>query len=289
MKLAMSVALLLGALPARAADPCQELAKAVDLSRSPADDRRVFCRYAKDLVVGACCQSSLYECLQAHPDCAQAKALAVEGLGSISSGATEEKALAAASGYVDLLPWAKRTKLDLAGAPCRGNGPITVAEFSDFDCPHCAYSQGSVDKLLRERTDVRVCVLAFPIHAHSLLAAAAALYAQGQGKYWDLSQLVYASQEAREGLDAGPYVDQIVGMGTVVDLDEKALRAAVKGGAALDLAKAQSDQAHKLGLEGTPTFFVDGRKLDQIGFPLLQAAVADEADWRKAHPPPAGQ
>jgi protein-disulfide isomerase len=281
--------LLLAAVPARADEPCQELAKAVDFSRSPTDDRRVFCTYAKDLVVGSCCQSSLYDCLEKHPDCAQGKALATVGQGSIASGETEEKALAAATRYLDVLRWAKRSKLDLAGAPCRGSGPITVAEFSDFDCPHCAYSQGTVDKLLEERPDVHLCVLAFPIHPHSHLAAAAALFAAKQGKYWEMSHALYSTQEAREGIGEDAYVDQLVGVGKGVGLDDKALRAALKDSPELDLAKAQGAQARKLDIQGTPTFFVDGRMLDQIGLPLLQAAVADEVDWRKSHPPPAGR
>jgi protein-disulfide isomerase len=260
------------------------LAKAVDLSKSPADDRRVFCGYAKDLVVGSCCQSSLYDCLQAHPDCAQAQALAIVGLGSIASGETEEKALAAATRYLDVMPWAKRVKVDLTGTPCRGDGPITVAEFSDFDCPHCAYSQGTVDKLLAQHSDAHLCVLAFPIHPHSHLAAAAALFALAHGKYWEMSKALYASQEARVGLEEAAYVDQLAGIAKEVGLDEKALRAALQDSPQLDLAKAQGEQAKKLDLQGTPTFIVDGRKLDQIGFPLLQAAVADEADWRKSHP-----
>lgn len=294
MREAIFAALLLASIPAKAALrseapvsgllPCQELSKAVDLSRSPQDNRRVFCRYAKDLVVGSCCQSSLYDCLQAHPDCAQGKALATVGLGSISAGDTEEKALAAATRYLDLLPWAKRAKLDLTGAPCRGSGPITVVEFSDFDCPHCAYSQGTVDKLLEEHPDVHLCVLAFPIHAHSPLAAAAALFALGHGKYWEMSHALYATQGDREGLEAPGYVDQLVGVGKSVGLDEKALREALKSGPQLDAARAQGEQARKLAIDGTPTFFVEGRKLDQIGLTLLQAAVADEVDWRKAHP-----
>jgi protein-disulfide isomerase len=277
---------LLAALGAQAGEPCQELAKAVDLSKSPQDDRRVFCAYAKDLIVGSCCQSSLYDCLKAHPDCAQAQALATVGLGSIASGETQEKALAAATAYLDVMPWAKRAKLDLTGAPCRGDGPITVVEFSDFDCPHCAFSQATVDKLLAQRPNVHLCVLAFPIHPHSHLAAAAALFALGQGKYWEMSRALYSSQDSREGLDEAGYIDQLVSAGKGVGLDEKALRAALKDSPQLDLAKAQGEQAHKLDLQGTPTFIVNGRKLDQIGYQLLQAAVADEVDWLKAHPRP---
>ncbi|HUB08121.1 MAG TPA: thioredoxin domain-containing protein [Myxococcales bacterium] len=266
--------------------PCDELAKAVDLSMSPLDDRRVFCAYAKDLVVGSCCQSSLRDCLLAHPGCAQAQALAQVGLSTIATGATEEGALAAATHYLDLLPWQKRTKLDLGGAPGRGDGNITVVEFSDFDCPHCAAEQPAVDKLIARRPDVRLRVVAFPIHPHAELAAAAALYAAKSGKYWQMSQALYATQGAREGLGEDAYIDQLVDVGKSVGLDPKGLRAALHGGPELDLARAQGAQARALKLEGTPTLFVDGRQLDQLSLAFLTAAVGDEADYRKAHPPP---
>ncbi|MHB8419623.1 MAG: DsbA family protein [Myxococcales bacterium] len=266
--------------------PCAELGAAVDLSQSPLDDRRVFCGYAKDLVVGACCQSSLRRCLLSHPDCPRAQALARVGLGAISAGATEEGALAAATRYGGALPWSKRTRLDLGGAPCRGRGDITVVEFSDFDCPHCAAEQSAVDKLLASRPDVRICVLAFPIHPHAELAAAAALDAAKSGRYWQMALALYATQGAREGLGEEAYADQLVELGRTVGLDAKGLRAALQGGPELDLARAQGAQARALKLEGTPTLFVDGRPLDQIDLAFLKAAVADEAAYRKAHPPP---
>ncbi len=281
-----ALALSLPRLARADAGPCDELGKAVDFSMSPADDRRVFCKYAKDLVVGSCCQSSLHDCLVAHPDCAQGRVLAQVGLGTIATGATEEGALAAATHYLELLPWDKRTRLDLGGAPARGKGPITVVEFSDFDCPHCAVEQSAVEKLLAQRPDVQVRVLAFPIHPHADLAAAAALYAEKHGDYWQMSQALYATQEDREALGEDAYVDQLVSVGKKVGLDGKGLRAALHGGPELDLARAQGAQARALKLEGTPTLFVDGRLLDQLGPAFLAAAVADEADYRKAHPPP---
>ncbi len=278
--------LWLWAGPAAAdAAPCQELSKTVDLSSSPVDDRRVFCAYAKDLVVGACCQSDLHACLIAHPECPRAQVLARIGLDTIAGGAAEEKALAAASNYLGGLPWAKRAKIDLTGAPCRGAGPPTLVEFSDFDCPHCAYASTVLHDLVEKRPSLRFCVMAFPIHPHAELAAAAALFAARHGKYREMSRALYESQFGRVGLEEGPYVDQLVSVGHGVGLDAAALRAALKGGPELDLALAQRAQARALKLEGTPTFVLDGHVLE-LGVTQLGSAIDDEVAYRKAHPRP---
>lgn len=270
---------------ARADAPCAELAHAVNLASSPDDDRRVFCAFAKDLVVGSCCQATLHDCLVAHPSCARAQVLAQVGFAAIASGATEEAAAAAAAHYLDGLAWSKRHKIDLAGVPCRGRGPVTIEEFSDFDCPHCAYAQGILAKLAASHPNLRLCVLAFPVHAHSVLAAAAALWAAKQGRYWELAKALYATQDERETLDEPDYKAELVKVGAGLGLDPKGLRAALAGGPALELARAQGDAAKAMKLDGTPTFFLDGHRIDEAGLASLEAAIADEAAYRKAHPP----
>ncbi len=272
------------AAPARAEEPCAELSGAVDLSRSPRDDRRVFCTFARDLVVGSCCQSSLYDCLQKRPDCARARADALVGLADVAGGGTEESALAAATKYEQSLSLASRQKIDLTGAPCRGQGPVTLAEFSDFDCPHCALAQGIVDELLAARPATRLCVLQFPIHPHSMLAAAAALEAAREGRYWKMAKALFASQAEREGLGERPYVDELLQVAKGAGVDPKAVRAALAGGPALDLARAQKAEAERLKLDGTPSFFLDGRPLGVVSLPFFEAAVDDEIASRKKPP-----
>ncbi|MHB1843961.1 MAG: DsbA family protein [Deltaproteobacteria bacterium] len=278
--------LLLGSL-ARAAEPCDELSQSVDLSRSPTDDRRVFCTFARDLIVGSCCQSSLYDCLEKNPTCARARALALVGLSNITGGGTEESALAAATHYRDSLAWDARQKVALEGAQCKGGkGPKspTLVEFSDFDCPHCAVAQKMVEKLLASRPEVRLCVLQFSIHAHSLLAAAAALEAARAGRYWQMAKALFASQEEREALAEGPYVAQLADVAKEVGVDPLAVRKAALGGPALELAKAQRAEAERLKLDGTPSFFLDGHPLEVVSLPFFQAAVDDELAYEKQKP-----
>jgi protein-disulfide isomerase len=258
--------------------PCAELAKAVDLHDSPNDDRRVFCAFARDSVASGCCQSSLYDCLLQKPTCARGKVLAEVGRLVIASGGAEEKAVAAATAYEDSLVHGTREKIDLAGVPCKGPPKgLTLVEFSDFDCPHCALAAPIVEKLAKSHPGLRVCSMSFPLpmHKYSRLAAAAALYADTKGKYWQLSSALFARQSEREEASEAEYRAQLLKTGASLGLDAKGLSAAMEPGHFLDRVDAQTAQAHALKLDGTPYFFLDGRSLKDIPISSLGLAVED--------------
>jgi protein-disulfide isomerase len=281
MKRLLALCLVLSAGSARADEaPCAELAKAVDLRDSPADDRRVVCQFAKDTVAGGCCQSSLYDCVLKKPGCARGRVLAEIGRAIVATGGTEEKAMAAASAYEDALAHGKRVKIDLTGAPCRGpaKGP-TLVEFSDFDCPHCALAAPLVEKLAKSHPGLRMCSLAFPLpmHKNSRLAAAAALYADTKGKYWQMSAALFARQSEREDASDAEYRAQIMKIGESLGLDGKGLAAAIEPGPFLERADAQGFQASALKVDGTPYFFLDGLPLKDIPLGTLGAAIDDQA------------
>jgi protein-disulfide isomerase len=278
------------ALAQAAPPPCEELAAAADLKDLPNDDRRVFCAFAKDLIVEGCCRATLHECLKTKASCPRARMLAAVGRAAIGRGADEEAALAAAARYQAGLAWSKRKSLDLRTVPCRGAAAspttMTVVEFADFDCPHCAAVQALLDRLLEQNKDLRLCAIAFPLHPHSNLAAAAALFAQGQGKYWEMSGALFEGQSGRQELEEGPYIERLVEASKRLGIDGAKLRAALKEGSPdLDRARAQLALAKQLELEGTPSFFLDGRPLDYEG-PLLEPSIADEREFRKEHPQP---
>jgi protein-disulfide isomerase len=278
MRIGLLMALLAISATSRADDaPCAELAKVVDLHDSPSDDRRVFCGFARDTVAGGCCQSSLYDCLLNKPDCARGKVLAEVGRMVIASGGSEEKAVAAATAYED--SHGARAKIDLTGVPCKGStkGP-TLVEFSDFDCPHCALASPIVEKLSKTHPALRVCSMAFPLpmHKYARLAAAAALYADSKGKYWQMSAALFARQGEREEASEVEYRAQVVKIGTSLGLDAKGLNAAMDSGRYLDRIDAQAAQARALKLDGTPYFFLDGRNLKDVPLGALGAAVEDQ-------------
>jgi protein-disulfide isomerase len=284
MRIGFVVAFTVAALPAlisaRADDaPCAELAKIVDLRDSPNDDRRVFCAFAHDTVAGGCCQSSLYDCLLKKPSCARGKILAEVGRATIASGGSQEKAVASATAYEDSIAHGERVKIDLAGVPCKGPAKgLTLVEFSDFDCPHCALAAPLIEKLAKTHPGLRVCSLAFPLpmHKYSRLAAAVALYADSKGKYWQMSSALFAHQSEREEASEAEYRAQLLRIGASFGLDAKGLNAAMEPGRFLDRVDAQAAQARTLKLDGTPYFFIDGRSLKDVPLGSLGAAVDDQ-------------
>jgi len=152
-----------------------------------------------------------------------------------------------------------RVTLDLTGAPVRGPGDakVTVVVYSDFQCPFCAKGATRIhelEKMYGEKIRFAFKHLPLPFHPDAKLAAAAAIAAQRQGKFWELHDRLFADQRAldREGLVAqakaiGLNVSQFEG-----DLEDPGV-----------IAQVERDQteAKRFGINGTPTFFVNGRKI----------------------------
>lgn len=278
---------LLTSASARAADaPCSELAGAVNLSSLPSDDRRQFCQFTKDTVAGGCCQSSLYVCLKSKPTCSRSSILAEIGKAVIETGATEEKAVAAAAAYEDGFAIEKRNTIDPSKAPCEGpkNG-LVLAEFSDFDCPHCAVAAPLLQQLVAkgkgQGQGVRLCSFMFPLPGHhfSQLASAAALYADSQGKFWPMAEALFATQSDRAEVDEEAYKNQLLKLGKKIGLDPLALAGALKPGSSL-LEKVKDQQMLGIGLllQGTPSFFLEGHSLNGIPLSAFGTAIRDERE-----------
>jgi protein-disulfide isomerase len=151
-----------------------------------------------------------------------------------------------------------RTSLDLQGAPSRGpeQAPVTIVEFSDFHCPFCRGVQPTLDRVLKTYGGkVRLVFLHLPIdqlHPTARKAAEAAWCAQQQGKFWPYHDRLYDL-----GNDAS--VAALSKLAGEVGLEMKAFEACTASTAARDGVDRDLNQAEKLGLSATPTFFINGR------------------------------
>jgi protein-disulfide isomerase len=148
-------------------------------------------------------------------------------------------------------------KVDPGAAPARGpaGAPVTVVLFSDFQCPYCKKIEPTLDALEKEYPGkVRVVWKNFPLDMHpsARLAAAAALAAHAQGKFWAMHDRLLENQEAlsRDSLD---------GYARTLGLDPARFQAAFERSAA-DV-EADVKQGLSLGVTGTPTVFVNGRRV----------------------------
>lgn len=141
------------------------------------------------------------------------------------------------------------------GRPSHGpeDAPITVVEFSDFQCPFCARLAPTIHGLPDRHADVRVVFRQLPLPNHPMArpAAAAALAAQRQGKFWEMHDALFA----REGrLDEGDLEEVAAEIG----LDVAQWNADRADPAIEQMIAEDETLAKQLGIRGTPASFVNG-------------------------------
>jgi protein-disulfide isomerase len=163
-----------------------------------------------------------------------------------------------------------------AGRPERGGGakaPITIVEFSDYQCPFCKRAEESVDKVMKTYGDkVRLVFRDYPLpmHPQARPAAEAANCANAQGKFWDYHAKLFANQTALGDDKLKEYAKEI-GLDTAKFdqcLAEKPFKAAIDK----DIADAS-----KVGVNGTPAFFINGRMLSGAQpFEKFKEVIDDE-------------
>lgn len=169
----------------------------------------------------------------------------------------------------------RMAKIDLTGRPVRGNphAALTVVVYDDFQCPYCSRMHQEMLELLKTYGDrIRVIYKDFPLVEIHPWAARAAIdsncLAQQNGEaFWDFADYVHAHGDEIRG-DKRPLNEQ------QADVDRIALDAGRRHNAKMDTLqrcvqaqsttamKASMKEASELGIEATPTIFIDGMKLD---------------------------
>jgi protein-disulfide isomerase len=167
---------------------------------------------------------------------------------------------------------ARTYNLPVEGSPVKGpaDAPVTIVEFSDYQCPFCARSEGLIAEVLQAYpTQVRFVYKHFPLtanHPQALPAALAAVAAQKQGKFWEMHDLLFANQRALSP-------EQIEGYARQLGLNMARFRADMASDAAKEQVEADRRLARRAGVRGTPTVFVNGRLLQNRTLDGVRALV----------------
>ena len=144
------------------------------------------------------------------------------------------------------------------------DGKVTFVEFLDFECESCRAAYPAVEQL-REQYDGRVTFVVrhFPLHFNSEAAARAAEAAGAQGKFEEMYQMLFETQ-SEWGEQKTPMDDVFIGFAEDLGLDMVKFNEDFNDPATL--AKVQRDQADgkALGVTGTPTFFLNGTKVEAM-------------------------
>jgi protein-disulfide isomerase len=155
--------------------------------------------------------------------------------------------------------------------PSKGStaAAVTVIEFTDFECPSCAQAQPVVERLMTEYADrVRFVVRDFPLtqHANAQKAAEAAEAAREQGKYWEYIALLFRNQSALQA-------DKLKQYATTLGLDRARFDAALDSGKFAEAVRRDLLDGQKVGVNSTPSFFVNGRRVEDRTYEGLKAAI----------------
>jgi protein-disulfide isomerase len=208
------------------------------------------------------CEMKLAECRIKDPGCSYSRKLT----GVVVKDAAAGKTAAAIQAHLHKIATEpppvldEPVKISTSGAPSRGpaNARVTIVEFSDFQCPYCSVAVAQTKAVMRQfPKDVRLVFMQFPLddHAQAEFGAEASLAAQAQGKFWEMHDLLYAGY---------PNLSRatVFGYARKIGLDMKRFTAEVDSHKYKARVHAEEQQGEEAGVGGTPTFFINGKKLN---------------------------
>ncbi|MGO9058997.1 MAG: DsbA family protein [Candidatus Binataceae bacterium] len=162
-------------------------------------------------------------------------------------------------------PWGRvdLQSMHLDDRPTMGpaNAPITIVEFADFECPHCAHAMGIVETVVESKYNgkIRLVFKNYPLAghqwAHGAAVAAECVRVQNPGAFWDFARTIYRDQATITPDNLSQHIDNFAQHN---QLDPEALHACMMGqGADQRIAQDLSD-GQKAHVMSTPTLFVNG-------------------------------
>jgi protein-disulfide isomerase len=150
-------------------------------------------------------------------------------------------------------------QVDVAGSPMMGGekAPVTIVEFSDFQCPFCSRAAETVTEIKKKYgSKVRVAFKHFPLPMHRearpASEASMCVNEQSSDKFWKYHDLVFKNQDKLDNASLEKYAKDV---GANVDKFKECMAA----GKYKDAVQKDLDYGEKIGVKSTPTFFVNGQ------------------------------
>jgi protein-disulfide isomerase len=235
----------------------------VDFSRLTPAQKATALKVLRSQGCSCGCNMKLAECRVVDPNCSYSNGMAAAVVEAIAQGKTADEAQAAAIasrwGHVQerkLLDDA--VQIPVSGAPATGpsSAPITIVEFSDFQCPYCAAAIPEIHALMKAYpTQVKLIFKQYPLefHPQADLAAAAAVAAQKQGKFWEMHDALFQHHDDLSR-------NTILTLAKVNGLDLNRFQADLDSTAVKEAVVRDVQDGDHAGVEGTPTLFINGQR-----------------------------
>jgi protein-disulfide isomerase len=167
-------------------------------------------------------------------------------------------------------------KINTTGSPTKGpeNAPVEIVIFSDFQCPACASLVPVIDRVAEKYpSQVKISFMNFPLQNHRFArpAAAAALAAKNQGKFWEFHDRLFANYQALN-------TQKIEEITNELGLDLEKLKNDMKDITVAASLSRDASEAARLGVGGTPTVYVNGRMVRNRSFENFRQMIDKELD-----------
>jgi len=190
----------------------------------------------------------------------------------VAERAFVEKLRAAASIQVFLkTPESPVFSISTKDQPSLGNedAAVTIVAFTDYQCPSCASMHPALERVVKENGGkVRLVTRDFPLsqHAEAFKAAEAAEAAREQGKYWEYIAVLMRNQSSLG-------VEKLKSFASELGLDRARFDSALDSGKFAEMVQLDVEDGMKLGLTGTPSLFINGRRITAKTYEELKASV----------------
>jgi len=153
----------------------------------------------------------------------------------------------------------------------RADAPLTLVQYGDFECPHCALAHPRLLEIADELGDsLRLVYRHFPltdVHPRAQRAAEAAEAAAKQGRFWEMIPLLHANHERLDD-------ETLIRCAKKAGVDAKRLMKELGAGAHAARVRADYLGGLRSGVGGTPTFFINGERYEvTLGFDSMVGAL----------------
>jgi protein-disulfide isomerase len=170
-----------------------------------------------------------------------------------------------------------RLQFDNAKAPSLGksDAPVTLVEFSDFQCPFCQGAVPTIKQVEKKYGDkVRIVYRQFPLpnlHPFAIKAAEASLCANEQSKFWEMHDAMFADQKKLA-------VSDLKQTARSLGMDGKKFDACMDTGRYAEQVQNDQKEGQRAGVTGTPAIYLNGTPVDggSVPFSVLEAAIEKE-------------
>lgn len=168
-------------------------------------------------------------------------------------------------------PEAPQFQINSQGYPSKGpdTAKVTIVEFADYTCPHCQLASNSLKKVWELYKDqVKIVFMDFPLQTGGLSSqiATGAACADAQGKFWDYHYMAFGEQAALNQ-------ESPTNIAKKLKLDENKFKSCLSTEAPRKRIDSARVEGERLGIQGTPVLYLNGRRIAGYNEEVLIAAI----------------